>query len=125
MATLYNCSGCKKEFSVEVDDVFTQGKDGKEKYCRQCNKKYPLLNENRTYIFQVFDRLKWDFTDEIRAIVYKEGPVDHEKLKTIKEQLEAKVNKIAKELGLKEDNTKKVANTVPSDAESLKSRVGS
>jgi hypothetical protein len=49
----FNCAGCGNEF--DWSERFPQGKDG---YCRMCNKKYPEFEKWKQGMYAEFDRAK-------------------------------------------------------------------
>ena len=49
----FNCNGCGNEF--DLSEAFPQGK---ERYCRMCNKKYPIFHDYKRQMYAAFDKAK-------------------------------------------------------------------
>ena len=90
---IVECNGCGKE--IRPDEPFYEQKNGRERYCKACNKKYETFLEKAAPIYKEIDALKIKKLEGMRKEVFGE-PVYEKTSSTYRE--ETKVSDAANKL---------------------------
>jgi len=77
------CNGCQKE--IRPDEPFYEQRNGRERYCKVCNKKYETFLEKAKPIYEEIDKLKDAKLANVRTEVFGKPVYDNVGTKYIEE----------------------------------------
>lgn len=73
MPYMIKCDGCFREMDEQKESIYYQGKERREKFCAQCNKRFSLFEELRKPVYEKYDALKKEDLKEMRHRIFIEG----------------------------------------------------